>query len=311
MPIVTTSLGVSKITNDPSNPNEAYVDLAMLLSEKYGKLVRQGHKFTITGIQARLVPESSGYDVGQAISGSMGFMPVTKHSRKAWNQAFLMWKRQKQLASSVGSPIKHDDFEMCWDLGGKTSRTSLIFATGMGDDISAPMGLFGASDESGIEQYFSLTDFYNSNNPVSLPSKKHWNDSPYKQPKYSTTMPSAEYAYFSSTLSTTHSDNPTTLSLFDDALSGAISHSDIVEFPQAVNSLAGLLKFTWYTIPDDTTTQNEGDDDARVDFAIFVKTWKPLAYKPRRKARRKPMYRARTRRYSGSRSRRKYRGRRR
>lgn len=311
MPSIQVDLGNIGIGNNPSAGNVSYVDLSYVLSEKYGKMIRQGHNFTITGIQARLRPTNAGYDVGMAVSGSMGYMPTTKHSRRAWNQAFQMWKKQKQLGGVVGSTVKHDDLEFCYQSSSSSGRTSTIFSQGMGDQIGAKMGLFGASSESGLEQYFSLTDFYDSNNPVDPPSVHHWSGATIKDAKFQNKMPDAQYNYFSSTATTVFGDNPTTTSLTDDALSGAIVQTDIMDFPVPAQALAGLLKFTTYILPDDTDTQNEGDDKAQLEMIIYIKKWSPLAYKPRRKARRKSMYRSRARRFSGSRSRRKYRGRRR
>lgn len=286
MPIIHATLGVAQITNDPSAASTCVIDLPLLLSQKYGRMVRQGHSVQVTGIQARLRPMDSGYDVGLAISGSMGFVPTTKHSRRAWNEAYRMWRKQKALGARVGSTVNSDDLEFCWSDSDATNRTSHIFATGMGDTIGADMGLTGASNESGLTQYFGLGDFYDSSHPIAPPSTQHWDSAVFKAKKYSDLFPQTEYCYFSSEFSTVHSDNPTATSLYDDALSGASAHTDIMEFPEPVNALCGLLKFTWYTIPDDTGTQNQGDDVAEVDIVIFIKSWKALPYSTRRKSKR-------------------------
>ena len=297
MPIIHTTLGTAAISNDPSASTTAQVDLAMLLSQKYGKLVRQGQSFQVTGIQARLVPMDPGYDVGLAISGSMGFVPTTKHSRKAWNEAYQLWRRQKAQAGAVGQHINSDDLEFCWSESTANSRTSTVFAQGLGDSIGANMGLTGVSQESSIPNYFSLGDYYDSQHPISPASKRHWTNTTYKDKKYTDLFPQSEFVYFSSEFSTTHSDNPTITSIYDDALSGAQASTPIMEFPEPVNALCGVLQFTWYCIPDDTGTQNEGDDVARVDIVIFIKSWKPLVFK-RRKTRRKTAWKGRRSRWS-------------
>lgn len=289
MPAFHQDLGVIQITNDPDEPNTHYVDLALLASERYGKLVRQGQNFTITGIQARLRPTTGGYDVGVGVSGSMGYMPTTKHARKAWNDAFQMWSKQKSLKGVVGGAVRHDDLEFCWDLGGQTQRTSSVFSQGMGDNESARMGLFGNSDESGsvlggTPQYFSLTDFYNSNQPIMSESRTHWDNAVVKPSKYSNHMPDASYAWFNANASSIVTDNPSTTSFMDDALSGAIVSTPIMEFPENINAMCGVLKFTTYVIPDDTDTQNAGDDEAMLSITIFVKSWNALVYPPRRKS---------------------------
>ena len=69
MPEVSVTVPVNT-NNDPAVniiPEEYQgIYLDMLLSEYYGKMVRQGNSFCVTGIQASLVPnrDSAGIDIG-------------------------------------------------------------------------------------------------------------------------------------------------------------------------------------------------------------------------------------------------------
>lgn len=306
MPIVSKTIANVAITNDPNEATTAYVDLPLELSQKYGKLIRQGHSVKITGIQARLKPTSAGYDVGMSVVGSMGFTPVTRHSRKAWNEAFRFWTKQKSLASAVGPSVNSDDLEYAFDAEGTDSRTSLIYSQGMGDSISAKMVLQGASTETGLgTQIFSLEDFYNSNHPVTAPSKKHWDNSVWKAKKYDHFYPDPQYVWFNANLSTMVADNPTTTSVMDDALGGSLATTEIQTFPEPVNALCGVVKFTMYVVPDDTDTQNAGDDTATLDIVFYISSWKPLVYKARKKRFKRSMYRSRRRRVANGRRRRR------
>ena len=137
MPAVTVSIPVQN-DNSPHTPNiDTTVDLAMLLSEYYGKNIRQGNNFRVKAMQATLVPADNAalayIDTGLPATVRTTHLPTTKHSRRAWNEVFRQWKRQKQLGGLVGSSVRNDDMEFAWKSDMTTSRTSTIHGTGLGD----------------------------------------------------------------------------------------------------------------------------------------------------------------------------------
>ncbi|MCP4504990.1 MAG: hypothetical protein GY826_01165, partial [Fuerstiella sp.] len=177
------------------------IDLALLLSEHYGKNVRQGQKFTIDGIQAFIRPadEDTGefVDVGVSAACKIGYYPATGHARKAWNNVYRQWRSQKNLAGAVGPQIRNDDLEFAWNYDKKTDRTSTIFGTGLGDTTEEHLVLTGQS--TGTED-FSLEDYYNSAFPAPAPSRNHFDNSVIKYDKFgSTPFPSVQHLYCAAT----------------------------------------------------------------------------------------------------------------
>jgi hypothetical protein len=84
------------------------------------------------------------------------------------------------------------------------------------------------------------------------------------------------------------------------ALGGALSLSDIHQFPECLDVLCGLMKFDIYGIPDDTTFQLQ--DNALIQFSIWVESFKPiLSYNKRGRANRRGKSYGRGKRYSGRR----------
>lgn len=324
------SLGVPETALDDlldagGNPSIPVVDqvipLDILLSKYYGKNIRQGNTFKVKGVSTALRAKNSEYDVGLATTSRFGYCPTTKHSRKAWNNAFRLWQRQKRMKATTGSLVRFDDFEMALQESYVNSRTSNLYQGGLIDTDPDNCIIYGDSHEGGViagTSQFALEDHYNSLNPVAQPSAQAWNNLVVKDPKYQDKFPAMKF--FESTA--THSSVPAFESEGVDVdtiigglggttsflhLGGAISDSDLHTFEEAHPVMCGQLRLQTWMIPDDTIHQLE--DNAYLYVTLYIESWKSLVYKPRRtyRSRKGRGYSSRFRRMSGKGRRRRYR----
>lgn len=309
MPTITSNSFNVNVSNNPHSAQTTYVDVATLLSKQYGKTIRQGNNFKITGISIAMIPKNTtnNFDTGMAISAKIGYCPTTKHTRKGWNEVNRMWKQQKKLRAGIGSAVKFDEMEFKYDSSHSYARVSTLYQSGLGDADADSLCLFGISSEGSNQ--LALQDFYNSRHPVATTSKYSYNNAEIKDRKYDSFFPSAQYVYASSVLSAAVAEAGEYPSAY---LSAAQAQNPLTEFADPLNVMCGLLKVQCYVITDDTATQIE--DEAYMQVSIHVKSWKSLMYKPRSTRRRKSggrMYR-RTNSRGGRRYSRRYsRGRRR
>ena len=261
--------------------------LDMLLSEYYGRMVRQGSSFKIQGIQANLTPDkdSLGIDIGMSAEVQVSYVPVTKHSKFAWNQVYKGWRNQKKLATAVGGQIRYDDLEFGWDPneGQDRQRTSTIFGSGMSDSLQEKMVLTGASTPTaGVTVgTYSLQDYYNSAYETPEPSKDPFTNTEIKEPKWGDTpFPEIQKLHCTATSSA---------QWFEPVIGGpqihqgSITTGDIQTLPVPCESLCGVLFVEAYIMPDDTIGQLE--DDFWLDVTIWVSSWKPLIARKGRKSR--------------------------
>jgi len=255
----------------------------MLLSDYYGKMVRQGQSFKVTGVQASLRPDpsASGIDVGLSAEVMLKYMPTTRHSKFAWNQVYKNWRNQKKLATAVGAQVRYDDLEFGFNMaeGGSRDRTSTIFGTGMGDSSTEKLVLTGAS--SGGSD-FSLEDYYNSAYSTPAASEDPFTGTAIKEPKWgSDPFPKVQQIHCTAT-SSANTDADELAPHFG----GAITMGDIQSFPVGgeANVLCGVLNAAAYIMPDDTISQDE--DDFILTITLFVQSWKSLLFSPKRKYKR-------------------------
>jgi len=289
MPGVSKEFEVS-ITNDPAvqvitvGRRAMYLD--MLLSEYYGKMVRQGSSFTITGVQAALRPatDASGIDVGMSAQVEIDYIPVTRHSKFAWNQIYKGWRNQKKLATAVGGQVRYDDLEFGWDSkeGVDRARTSTIFGSGMADALQEKLVLTGGSDPSaGVTVgHYSMQDYYNSSYKTPAASMDVFTGTDIKEPKWGDTpFPEIQTIQCSATNSV-NIDDPLAVG---DRLGGAIAISNVELLPVPCHSLCGVLQVGAFIMPDDTASQDE--DDFILTVTVFVSAWKPLVFKAKKSRR--------------------------
>lgn len=296
--------------NDPNTAAvDAVIDTSLELSKLLGKNIRQGHAFRLIGYGAQLHSQSSGdIDTGMAAAVSLDYCPVTQHSVKAWNQMFKKWQKQKQLSGKVGRFVRYDDFEMSYAPTYNTSRTSTIYAGGMGDTTSEYINIFGSAS-SGV--HTSIQDMYDSYQPIPEESRDEFGVS-IKSPKFNYYFPLAcrltTSAHFSSIAQWARWNevNPTPGVADYQAdgpnvhFMGGSSESNMVFFPadNHISALAGLFRVQADILPPDVDT---GDlpptaDTLTLEITLVFEGWSPLAEgvtvprrklaAPKRKARR-------------------------
>jgi len=289
MPAVSQDFSVT-ISNDPAAQNivkgERAMYLDMLLSEYYGKMVRQGQSFKIQGIQASLRPDpqSAGIDIGLSAEVTLDYVPTTKHARFAWNQVFKGWRNQKKLQQAVGTQIRYDDMEFGWDLneGVDRARTSIIYGAGLDDNAQEKLVLTGASQATAGTTIgcYSLQDYYNSAYQTPDPSRNPFTNTDIKEAKWGNTpFPEIQTLHCTATSSAQWFEGASGLNIHQ----GAITTGDVQELSVPVQSLCGVLQVGAYIMPDDTAGQIE--DDFILTVTVFVSSWKPLIFKRRSKRR--------------------------
>lgn len=284
--------------NNPMSAFVGYTDLALLLSEYYGKNIRQGNTFNLLGYTAHLSQDSQSddADTGLSVQGTSQYIPTTKHSRAAWNHQFQRWQRQKRLSGNVGNLTRNDDMEMAWDATGQTSRTSTLYAGGLGDTDTEKLVLTGVSSTGARS---SLTDLYNSLNPIHDDSTTEFGTS-IKSPKFVNKFPAQQafnwtaHASSMAQWSDLQEDGVIQLDSFEaDPESvhymNASSHQDYVAFPNNtyLPIFCGLMKHVYYVLPPDVDTGDNppaAEDDWTVTLTFYIDSWEPLVYKNVNKA---------------------------
>lgn len=293
MPEVSVTVPVNT-NNDPAVniiPEEYQgIYLDMLLSEYYGKMVRQGNSFCVTGIQASLVPnrDSAGIDIGMSAQVELDYIPTNSHTRKAWNNVFKNWKQQKNLSTAYGSQIRYDDMEFGWDAeigggegAGARGRTSTI-ASALTDTALEKLVLTGPSVQTSGTTVgtFSLQDYYNSAYQTPEASLDPFTNSPIKEPKWGDNPYPPEQTLNCSATSSAQ--------WFDSAGAnihqGAITMGPIEKLPVDAHVMCGIMRAKAFIMPDDTIGQLEDDFDLTI--TIFVKSWKSLVHKTKSYSRR-------------------------
>lgn len=305
-----------EVTNNPHDAQDFYVDFCAdadhTLSEYYGKNIRQGNSFKLRKIELGIQPKTNDgqhFDSGLAVQCQGVFTPTTKHTRRAWNQLFEEWKKQKTLKGVVGSTVRYDDFELAWNDEhanvGFLNRRSVIYAGGIGDtDGQEALAITGGSVSG---QILTLQDYYVRRNPIVPPSQTPFGGV-VKEPKFDSYWPEVvelNCSAVSSSVVTTIEPWIPSPGIPDNAYSGANVSS--VPWEGDVNVFCGSMHWFVYVTPDDTSIQYA--DKAELTMTFWIESWKPLVYKARKARSRsntrrfKRAYRGRK---SGYRSRRRY-----
>lgn len=280
MPIVTKNYDLETPNNSGDKVLNTYLDLALELSELYGKNIRQGNTFVLKGVSCSLRPKDDGllddYDVGMAATIRHSFCPTNKVTRKSWNLIFQQWKKQKLLAGKVGAYMRNDDFEIGYDASStfSSARTSTIHAGGLGDTDSEKVTIFGDASQGG---YFPLRDFYDSQlDPVTnLVSTDPFTSVGIKGNKYQSTSFPKEMEFYTQASSSAIVTEVNGNTMF----SGGIALGTWEEFPVPISVFAGLMKVQAWVNPPDTASQVE--DDTVLSISYHIARWKPLVYRPK------------------------------
>lgn len=109
MPTVSSTFSVSNFGDGAGSTNYV-IDLAAALSSYYGKLIRQGNAFRITGYGVRVFnPNTVVQDESLSASGKLVFYEPTGNRKKAWKKAFQAVQHQRKL---MGITEKGYDFRV-------------------------------------------------------------------------------------------------------------------------------------------------------------------------------------------------------
>lgn len=256
------------------------IDLAVLLSKRLQKNIRQGRSFRVHSAQVSISPQvgiTANHDIGVAFTGKLGWCPATKNSVQAWRHAFRTWRSQKNLRIlAVGSAVRYDDFEVAFGSDKIVpGRTSKLYASGLDDSITEAVTIYGASNYDGTfsTNFVSLENIYEMGQPKAAPSTFPSIEATVKSPKFSDEFPPVvEYpmvAHWS-----TVGDNLTT-----------IDSAATVSAPKTYFSdnatLCGVLNISGYMLPENTGTHVQ--DSMRLSITLEVSMGYSLLPRPRRK----------------------------
>jgi hypothetical protein len=265
--------------NPENNWAEGVIQVDAVLSQKLGRTIRNGNQFRLVGMGASLrgYDSASDLDTGFAGTASIYSIPTTRHSVKAWQGMYELWRKQKSLAAAaVGAGVRYDDFEVGWDSGNLLGpgRTSTIRTTGMADATSEHVVLVGTSVD-GVTT--SLEGYYDNMSPQALPSLNPFG-AITKNPKWSAKFPERVELIAPATFSSMVDTQST-----PDSLGGAIATGEINWLPadNHMSHLTGTLFYFVKGIPGDTGAQ--APDELKMVITLVYEGWSPLASRPKRR----------------------------
>jgi len=257
---------------------QLYIDRE--LSGKYGANVRNGKIWRVTGYSFAVRPKDTGasddFDLGGNLVGQLKYIPVNKHTLKAWAIGYDMFQRQKRLMGRVGQSTRYDDFEIAYDAGGTDTRTSIIddnpiaiSVGGAGGGDGHRVGFFGDSNDG--NNYTSLADVYNSRFPVPGASTSHYGTT-IKASKCGNTY--IEQSTGDSIWMTAHASSGAGAP----SLTGATYHTstgyaDNIMFDGHLPFLTGSLELGLQWNTKDVTSSIE--DDLYWSLTLFLEGWTP------------------------------------
>ncbi len=273
----TVSYGTTLTQNDDANQLEfdEQIDLAVLLSQRLQRNVRQGHIFKVHKMTVGLTPASGDLDLGMSVSGTVRWTPATKNSCKAWKMAYNTWRKQKALTiNAVGQGVRYDDFEVAYADNYSTSRTSTLLTQGMGDTTTEKVCIYGSSTDG---HDITLEDLYESSNPQALPSRFPISNNIVKEAKYTEAFPPAQIHNYGANWSTIAGVGA------GDPDSGASYNSEPVYF-QDTSCLSGIIVAKGYVLAENSAISQADDQHLQLNFTVSIGS--PLASKPRGRKRR-------------------------
>ena len=255
------------------------VDLALLLSQRLQRQVRQGRSFRLHSVKASLKPAGGNHDIGVAVTGQVAFCPATKNSVKGWQHAFHVWKKQKALrVGAFGHIVKYDDFEVAFDENTITSRTSTVFAEGLNDGDTESVTIYGESNDGFGTNMVTLEDIYESAQTTSGnlgPSRFPLDNAQVKASKFTQQFPDSRSVPFAAHLSAVSADPG-----FD---SGA-TVSQHTTYVKDGATLAGVLRVYATMLPENTLDHIQ--DAMKLTLTFCVSMGVPLAKTKRSSGRR-------------------------
>jgi hypothetical protein len=175
--------------------------------------------------------------------------------------AFNTWRRQKQLTmSGVGLGVRYDDFEVAYNEGYATSRTSTVLTTGMSDTNSENVVIYG---DSTANDDVSLRDIYESAQPQLLPSRFPISDAIVKESKFTDEFPNAQVHNYGANWSTVIAPD------IAEPDSGASYNADPVYF-QDDSNLCGIIVAKGYVLAEDVAGAIEDELTLQLNFTVSI-----------------------------------------
>lgn len=278
---------------NPDDPQDVQfseqIDLAVELSKRLQRNVRQGHVFKIHKVQMGLVPRGGDLDLGMSTVLQLKWAPATKNSVKAWQIAYNTWRKQKALRiGAIGQGVRYDDFEIAYDSSFINSRTSALFAGGLDDPDNENVTIYGNSTEGSD---ITLQDLYESLQPQSLPSRFPIGNAVVKESKFTAEFPTVRKIVAGANWSTIL---PTDFAQPD---TGAAYNADPI-YIEDKNCLAGIVIADGWVLAEDTAGSIADILSLQVAITVEIGTSLLPSKKPRRKTMRKPRAKKSTKRTS-------------
>lgn len=276
MPRVTFRQSLSNAA-DGEMQSKHLIDIPMMLSQHYGRLIRQGNAFRIKSAQLRVYnPNTATQDQQLGVSGRLVFAEPTKNRKSAWINAFKAVQNMRRL---TGLKEKNYDFRVgLHDDYGKVMQQAWIRSD------SNELNLVGGGQNG-------IFDVHNEQlNKASQPEDPDLNgfgfpfdfpgigdgDADFKDGL-------GDNGFFIEGQASTQLESlgltagfagvsHTTSSLVNDALGTSITPTDTQECDiTAMCGLVGIIIDT--TIPDDSTAQVE---DTGVEITLDIESWSSL-----------------------------------
>ena len=245
------------------------VDLAVLLSQRLQRNIRQGHVFNLHKIegQVRVLNDplnTQELDIGVAVQGEAIWCPATKNSASAWRHAFGVWNKQKKLAVNATGPfVRYDDFEIAYNTEYTSSRTSTLYTSGIPDVTPEKVVIYGDST-SGDD--ICLSDIYESARPQSAPSRFPLSDSIVKESKYTHEFPRSRQARFGCHWSAIDSGDITNI------IDSGASIGSTPAFITDGACLAGVVVVRGRMLPENTTMHDQDEMVLDITFTVSIGT---------------------------------------
>lgn len=237
---------------------EGQIDIALLLSQRLQKNVRQGRTFKVHTVETSILPQPNvEYDTGLAIGAEIRWCPASRKSVQAWQHLYSVWRKQKGLrVGAMGMITRYDDFEIAFNEPNCTTRTSTVYTDGMGDSDTERCIIYGNSGDF-ADGEVSLEDLAISAQPVASPSRFPISNAVVKTSKFDEMFPAPfvvqSGAHFSSVF------DPS----FDSGASFGRSYVPISDN----STVAGVLAYKIWALAEDT--MNNVSDEA---YAIITLT---------------------------------------
>lgn len=275
------------------------IDLSLELSKVLGRTIKQGQNFRVVGWGTALVPRASGIELdpenGMGVTSRFAYIPTTKFSTKAWRTLKDHYWKQAAFRKGLEGTARFDEFEVAWDTGAVTDRTSRVYVGGLTDPKPEACTLLGGyDDEDGLnEGHISAKYLLDAQHPVAssqalVEQDLLFDDTiHYKDAKFTSRFPAVQTISSSATFS---SDRFYDHDILIDEIyqGGGVAFSETHWLPEGnhLDVLCGLLKPSFFvTTPDD---ENVLADGALLMVTFWIEGWSSIAKPlPSRKPRRR------------------------